>query len=231
MAPDKRGPRGLSDDGAMPDDPTDTARAGVFVPPTPADPVIVVPPGADSPRRGTLAELFEPRWRSIVTSVSIMLVIAVVLLIVLPHPHDSAVKIVDPAHAVAEATKAAPEIVHLPDPLPAGWRVDSAHFEVTAPGAHLHIGYAGPDNGINGLEESNFTPLHTDIKVFVAQMTADGKLINLVTINGVVWAHDVSTRLADQQSLIYYGPTTTTIVTGTSSLANLTNLATSLHIS
>jgi hypothetical protein len=72
--------------------------------------------------------------------------------------------------------------------------------------------------------------VHTNLKVFVAQMTADGDLVDLVTINGVVWAHDVSSRKSTQQSLIYYAPTTTTVITGTSSLADLTQLAASLQI-
>jgi hypothetical protein len=219
----------------MPDDPTGVSSSGTLMPPSLEDEhpagLIVVPPGADRPRGGTLKDVARPAWRSIVTATSIAVVAALLLYIVLPRPHASAVKVVNPSSVIAQAMKRAPAIVHLPDPLPAGWRVDSAHFEVTSPGAHLHLGFAGPDNGINGLEETNFTAKHTDIKIFVAQNTADGKLVDLVDINGVIWNHDQSTRLASQQSLIFYGPSTTIVVTGTSSLANLTQLAASLHIS
>jgi hypothetical protein len=215
----------------MSDDPMPTSSSSTLVPPSgQPDALIVVPPGADTPRNGSLKQVARPAWRSIVIAASIAVVVAVVLYIVLPTPHDSAVKVVNPTSVIAKAMKQAPGIVHLPDPLPAGWRPDSAHFEVTAPGAHLHIGYAGPDNGINGLEETNFTSKHTDLKIFVAQNTADGKLVDLVSINGVIWNHDVSTRLKAQQSLIFYGPTTTVVVTGTSSLADLTQLAASLQI-
>jgi hypothetical protein len=215
----------------MPDDPTLPSSSGTLVPPPGyPDALIVVPPGSDNPRGGTLKQVARPAWRSIVIATALAVVVAVVLFVVLPKPNDSAVKVIDPTSVIEKAMKQAPSIVRLPDPLPAGWRVDSAHFEVTAPGAHLHIGYAGPDNGINGLEETNFTAKHTDIKIFVAQNTADGKLVDLVTINGLIWNHDVSTRLKAQQSLIFYGPTTTVVVTGTSSLANLTALAASLHI-
>jgi hypothetical protein len=218
----------------MPDDPTPATSRGTLVPASPADEhpsaLIAVPPGSDIPRGGSLKLVGRPAWRPIAIATSIAVIAALVLFVVLPTPHDSAVKVVDPTSVIAKAMKQAPEIVHLPDPLPAGWRVDSAHFEVTAPGAHLHIGYAGPDNGINGLEETNVTSKHTDIKIFVAQNTADGTLVDLVSINGVIWNHDASSRLAAEQSLIFYGRTTTIVVTGTSSLADLTQLAASLHI-
>jgi hypothetical protein len=221
----------------MPDDPT------VDAPGAPGGPIVAsggttgpavgeieLPPGGDVPRGGRLAEVLQPRWRSILSLTSVAVVVAIVLLIVLPNSHVGAVKVVDPSAAIAAARQVAPSIVVLPDPLPAGWQSDSAHFDRTAAGAHLHIGYFGPDHGYDGLEECNFTPAHTNIKIFVAQMTADGDLVDLVTINGVIWTHDVSSRKSTQQSLIYYGQQTTIVVTGTSSLAELTALATSLHV-
>jgi hypothetical protein len=221
----------MRDNVCMPDDPTKLAPPEIVVPPEIVSAAeIVVPPGVDVPRGGNLAEVLRPHGRSIVVSTAIAVVLAIVLLIVLPRPHVSAVKAVSTAKVVARARAVAPAIVHVPDPLPPGWTADSAHFEVTAPGAHLHIGYVGPDHGYNGLEESDYTALHTNLKIFVAQMTADGDLVDLVTINGLVWTHDVSSRKSTQQSLIFYGPTTTTIVTGTSSLTDLTQLAASLHI-
>ncbi len=229
--PDERAVCGLGDDSAMPEDPTDAAYADTLVPSAELHEVgIVVPPGADTPRDATLAQAIRPHWRSISIAMSAALVVAVVLLIVLPSQRSAAVRVVDTAPAIAQARQIAPAIVRIPTPLPAGWHADSSDFESAGSGAHLHLGYVGPDHGYNGVEDSNYSSKHAGLKVFVAQMTADGAVINTVAIHGVLWVHLISNRKSSQQSLVEYTPTITTVVTGTSSLRNLENLAASLQI-
>jgi hypothetical protein len=52
---------------------------------------------------------------------------------------------------------------------------------------------------------------------------------NMRTIDGVVWVHLLSDRKS-QESLVWYGPHGMVVITGTSSLTNLEQLAASLHV-
>lgn len=192
--------------------------------------VAVPPPGADELQGGGgLRQVLAPRWRTIAISVVVTLAAALALLFALPKPDPANVRVIDPSQAIAQA-KAVPNFkIYLPSPLPAGWYPNSARFDTAlsrkfvAP--HLHIGYITPDHSYAGLEESNGMPRWR----FVSMMTAGDVFKSLVTIDGTVWAHVQSSRKA-QDSLVWYGPDTVVVVSGTTSMANLEAFAASLHV-
>jgi len=185
----------------------------------------VVPPGSDQPQGGSLRQVLAPRWRSIASLVGVTVLAAVVLLIALPRPHARAVHVVDPSAAIARAVEWPNFPVYTPSPLPAGWYPDSARFGLDWVGALLHIGYLAPDGGYAGLEQTT----GANRKLFVSTMSAGAIFDGLVTVDGVVWNHLQSDRKV-QDSLVWYGPDTVVIVTGTASVAELEQLAGSLHV-
>ena len=196
--------------------------AGLAAPPVSPE---VVPPGTDEPRGGTIAQVLAPRWRSIAISVGATLVAAVVLLVALPRPHADAVHVVDPSKSIALADGWPDFPVYTPSPLPAGWYPNSARFGLDWVGALLHIGYLAPDGGYVGLEQTT----GANRKLFVSTMSAGAIFDGLVTVDGTVWTHLQSDRKV-QDSLVWYGPDTVVIVTGTASVAELEQLAGSLHV-
>lgn len=189
----------------------------------------VPPPGADVPRQGGLRAPLAPRWPAIAVSVIVTLAVAIALLITLPTPNPATVKVVDPSSAIAQAEAAPGFRIYLPSPRPAGWYPNGARFDTKInsklSGAHLHIGYLTPDHAYAALEESNATPGWR----FVSTMTAGNVFKELLTIDGQVWAHVQSNR-KQQDSLVWYGPDTVVVVTGTTSIANLEAFAASLHV-
>jgi hypothetical protein len=201
--------------------------AGAPTPPAP-EPVATIdiyPPGADQPRFGPLRHLLAPGWRSIVVSAGLVLAVAVALLAALPRPDSAEVRVVDPSHAIAQAASQPGFPVYLPMPLPAGWYPNSARFDHAKTGPHLHIGYLTPDHAYAGLEESS----GTNRTLFVTNMAAGAVFQEAVLIDGQLWVHVASDR-KKQDSLVWYGPQTTVIVTGTTTVQNLTAFAASLHV-
>jgi hypothetical protein len=147
------------------------------------------------------------------------------LLIALPRPNADTVIPVDPSSAIEQAEAVPGFAVYLPEPLPAGWQPNSARFELTKDGPQLHIGYLAPDGGYVGLEEANLPNTWR----FVTTRSAGNVFRDLRTIDGDVWAHVHSDRKV-QDSLVWYGPNSVVMVTGTTSMANLEQLAASLHV-
>lgn len=185
----------------------------------------VVPPGADPAYAAGLREILAPHWRSIIALAAATLAIAVALLFALPRPHVDAVKVVNPARAI-ERAQAMPHFpVYTPAPLPSGWYANSARFGHDWIGAVLHIGYLAPDGGYAGVEETTGANKH----IFVSTISAGAIFDGLVTIDGVVWTHLQSDR-KQQDSLVWYGPESVVVVTGTTSVLNLKQLAASLHV-
>jgi hypothetical protein len=76
-----------------------------------------------------------------------------------------------------------------------------------------------------GLEEANLPNTWR----FVTTRSAGNVFRDLRTIDGDVWAHVHSDRKV-QDSLVWYGPNSVVMVTGTTSMANLEQLAASLHV-
>jgi hypothetical protein len=96
---------------------------------------------------------------------------------------------------------------------------------MTSDGPQLHIGYLAPDGGYVGLEEANLPNSWR----FVTTRSAGNVFRDLRTIDGQVWAHLQSNRKS-QDSLVWYGPNSVVMVTGTTSVPNLERLAASLHV-
>jgi hypothetical protein len=183
------------------------------------------PPGADEPRDGPLRQVLKPNRRSIAVSVIAALAVAVALLVVLPRPHAGAVQVVDPGPAIAKAKAVPGFAVYTPSPLPAGWYPNSVRFDLAKAGPHLHIGYLAPDHGYAGIEEADLANSWR----FVTTQSAGAIFEELITIDGHVWAHVHSDRKV-QDTLVWYGPNSVVVVTGTASVANLKALAASLHV-
>jgi hypothetical protein len=188
----------------------------------------VRPPGSD-PATGSASqrvrEALRPNRRSLIVAVVAVLAVAVGLLIALPRPNADTVIPVDPSSAIEQAEAVPGFAVYLPEPLPAGWQPNSARFELTKDGPQLHIGYLAPDGGYVGLEEANLPNTWR----FVTTRSAGNVFRDLRTIDGDVWAHVHSDRKV-QDSLVWYGPNSVVMVTGTTSMANLEQLAASLHV-
>lgn len=180
------------------------------------------PPGADAQRFGS--PVFAPRWRAIAVAAGIVLAVAVTLLLALPKPNSASVRVVDPTRAIAQASAVPGFSVYVPSPLPDGWFPDSARFDHAETGPHLHIGYLTPDHGYAGLEESS----GSNRWLFVDNMAAGAVLKDAVVIDGQLWVQMASDR-KQQDSLVWYGPQTTVVVTGTTTLDNLKAFAASLH--
>ena len=182
----------------------------------------VRPPGADDPTpRGAL----RPNRRSLAVWVIGILAVAIGLLVALPAPRADTVIPVDPSSAIEKATAVPGFAVFVPEPLPSGWQPNSVRFQQTKTGPELHIGYLAPDGGYVGLEEAN--PANS--RRFVTTRSAGNVFQDLRTIDGQVWARVASDRKA-QDSLVWYGPHSVVVVTGTTSVANLERLAASLHV-
>jgi len=182
------------------------------------------PPGADTPPGG-LREVLVPRWRTIGVSVAALVAAALALLLALPRPHPSAVKVINPAKSIAVARTIPNFPLYLPAPLPAGWYPNSSRFSLDWIGAVLHIGYLAPGGGYVGLEQTT----GANKRVFVSTMSAGAVFDGLVTVDGMVWTHLQSDRKT-QDSLVWYGPRSVVVVTGTTTVANLERFAASLHV-
>jgi len=188
----------------------------------------VRPPGSDPATRGAsrgFRDVLRPHRRSVLVSVIAVLAVAIGLLIALPRPQADTVIPVAPSAAISKATAVPGFAVFLPEPLPAGWQPNSARFEMTNDGPQLHIGYLAPDGGYVGLEEANLPNTWR----FVTTRSAGNVFRDLRTIDGQVWAYLESDRKV-QDSLVWYGPNSVVMVTGTTSVPNLERLAASLHV-
>ena len=181
------------------------------------------PPGADAQRFGS--PVFAPRWRSIAVFAGLVLAVALTLLLALPGPNPASVRVVDPSRAIAQASAIPGFPVYVPSPPPSGWFPNSARFDHAQTGPHLHIGYLTPDQAYAGLEESS----GANRWLFVDSMAAGAVLKDAVVIDGQLWVQMSSAR-KQQDSLVWYGPQTTVVVTGTTTLDNLKAFAASLHV-
>ena len=182
----------------------------------------VRPPGADA---ATLPAALRPSRRSLVVWAVAFLAVAIGLLVALPSPRADTVIPVDPSSAISQAAAVPGFKVYVPEPLPAGWQPNSARFQTTKGDPELHIGYLAPDGGYVGLEEANMP----NSRQFVAMRSAGDVFRDVRTVDGQLWAHVQSDRKV-QDSLVWYGPHAVVMVTGTTSVANLEQLAASLHV-
>jgi hypothetical protein len=188
---------------------------------------LAVPPGIDAAHgvRLRLRDALRPHWPTIAISTGSAVVVAVALLVGLPSPRAGIATRVDPTATIEAAKRAAPSAIYTPSPLPAGFVPDSVHLDTSATRMHLHVGFLTPDFGYAGLEEASAP----DLRDFTALTTGGGIDKGFVTISGVTWKHMESPR-RHQPSLVWAGPHGTVIVTGATDIANLLELAQSLHL-
>jgi hypothetical protein len=182
-------------------------------------------PGVDAPAGGALRQVLAVRRGSVLAWIAGGLAAALMLFFLLPRPHADEVRPVDPTAAITAARQQPGFVVYASAQAPAGWHSDSALFHVVKGEAQLHIGYLAPDGGYAGLEETDAR----DSWRFVERMTAGGITEGVVRVGDSVWFHMLSDR-KNQQSLVWYGPHSTVVLTGVTGLAGLTRFAASLNV-
>jgi hypothetical protein len=185
---------------------------------------ITTPPGADDPH-ASWRDALRPRWRQVAVLAGAALLAGVALLALLPRPHAGAVKRIDPSATFERAQKLAAFPVYVPGPLPAGWVPTNAHLDSTIGKARIEVGYQSPDFGYVGLEETD-APARGHI---MSQITAGGLPEAAYRIGDLIWVQEGSSRRT-LESLVWYGPTSQVVVTGTASLANLKTFVASLQL-
>jgi Protein of unknown function (DUF4245) len=159
-------------------------------------------------------------------ALGVMFGIVILAVLIVPRRSYEAVKVVETSDVIRSAQRTAPYAVLVPAGLQERWRPTSAR--VTTPNrpgdpTTMHIGYVTPLNEFAALEESNELAVP-----FIRLMTQGGKYDGTVVVNHVAWVRLYS-KQRDVHSLIHATEAFTTVVTGTASYAELTELATSLH--
>lgn len=159
-------------------------------------------------------------------ALGVMFGIVILAVLIVPRRSYEAVKVVETRDVIRGAQRVAPYPVLVPAGLPDRWRPTSARLsapDAAGDPATMHIGYVTPLDDYAALEESNERAMP-----FIRLMTQNGKYDGTATINSVVWVRLYS-KTRDVRSLVHATPAFTTVVTGTASYAELTELATSLR--
>ena len=157
---------------------------------------------------------------------SLAVVLAVVFVIVLLawRPEPEAVKVVDVAPVVALAAAGAEFPVAAPTGLGDGWRPTSARWEPTERSEGepvLHVGYVTP-----GDEYAQVTQSTARSEPYFAEQADSGSPTGTQDIGGTVWQRWEG---PDRNSLVLVEDPAVTIVSGTASWDELTELAASLE--
>jgi Protein of unknown function (DUF4245) len=153
---------------------------------------------------------------------SMAVVLGVVFLIVLLawRPQNDPVKVVETAGVIARASAAAQFPVSVPDGLPDEWRATSARWEPTEESDGdpvLHLGYVTPSDAYAQVSESTARSAR-----YLDEQTAGGRPTGAVEIGGTSWE---TWETPDRRSLVSADGNHVTIVSGTSSWAELQYLA------
>jgi hypothetical protein len=186
--------------------------------------LVSAPPGADRPD-AQLKDVLRPSRKLVAVLSGIALALGATLFVVLPRPHADAVSAVNTSPTLERAQRLGVLPVFVPTPLPAGWVADSVHLDAKPGRAHLHIGYRAPDNNAVGLEEMSASPR----RALVSQITEGGGYKGNIELNGQTWQWLQSGRRS-LPSLIWVSPRGVVIVTGTTTLATIEQLAASLPV-
>jgi hypothetical protein len=160
-----------------------------------------------------------------------MLVVALpvllLVLVVARQPGGDAVRVVDPAPALAAAAAQAAFPVVAPQGLGAGWRATSARFEPVPGqrGASLwHLGLVTPLRRYAGVEQSDGDPV-----LLLREATAKGVPAGEETIGGATWTRYAAGRNG-YRALVRWWGSSTLVVNGNAEWPELTTLAASLHV-
>jgi hypothetical protein len=161
-------------------------------------------------------------WDMVLSMAAIGVVVAVIYLFV---PHDEnhdPVRTVSYTVELDQARRDAPFKVAGPVGLAKGWRASSVTYNSADPkNVQWHLGFVDPQNQYAAVEQSN-APAAT----FIAQKSHDARRNGTRVIAGERWLQYDGTKY---DALVREESGVTTIVTGTSSPARLTQLAAALE--
>lgn len=150
----------------------------------------------------------------------------VVFLIYLFVPHDSnadPVKTISYSVELGQARRDAPYPVAAPTGLSADWRATSVTYDASNPkNITWHVGFMDPEQQYVAIEQSN-----GPADAFITSVTIDSHLdpTHTVTAGGHTWQTYTGGRYT---ALVRKGPAATTVVLGTGTQAQLTQMAAAL---
>jgi hypothetical protein len=157
-------------------------------------------------------------------SLALILVAVGALVLIVPRPDKPIRQPVDVAQAADAAQEAgAPAVVpHVPD----GWSATSARYEPRgADGVPtFHVGYLTPSETYAGLEVARGA---TD--AWLRQQTSQGEVTGSQDVDGQSWQQRLSSD-GKRRSLVHETRGVTVVVTGTASLEELAQLASSAEL-
>lgn len=158
-----------------------------------------------------------------VRSLAVVFVVVGAILLVTLRPHPDAIKVIDPAPALAQAVAGASFTVLYPSGRSADWKPTSARFEPTAASAPDPVWYLGmitPAGTFIALSQSATTRAG-----YIPEQTVEGRPNGTDTVKGIEWQ---KYETKDQRSLVLISPSVTTIVSGSADWPTLEEYAGSL---
>ena len=120
-----------------------------------------------------------------IRSMAVVLALVFVIVLLAWRPSPEAVKVVDPAPAIARAESGAEFAVAAPVALADGWRVTSARWEPTTESGSepvLHLGYVTPAD-----EYAQVTQSTVDSARYLDEQTGRGRPAGEQAVDGVTW--------------------------------------------
>ncbi|MFC8365818.1 DUF4245 domain-containing protein [Streptomyces griseorubiginosus] len=161
--------------------------------------------------------------RDMILSLGLIGIAAAVIYVFIPHD-DSApdIKTVDYRVELLTARRAASYPVAAPEGLPAGWKATSVRFQADESDA-WHLGFQAPGGEYVQIEQSAQKPSE-----FIDEATQGGEATKRTEeIAGRTWTRYTGGRY---DALVHQGDGATTVVAGTGSAAQLTEMAKSLKM-
>lgn len=148
----------------------------------------------------------------------------VLALVLVPRENTDAVRVIDPAPALAHARAAASFAVVMPRGLPDSWRPTTARTDVRGGTVHWHLGYTTPEGGYVGVDQSD-----RPSRLFLAEMTQRGPAAGVSVIEGQLWIRTYAAA-RNQRSIWWREGSVTTVVSGNTSWQDVETFATDLHL-
>ncbi|MEV0903602.1 DUF4245 domain-containing protein [Streptomyces hokutonensis] len=159
--------------------------------------------------------------RDMILSLGLIGIAAAIVYIFIPHSdHAPDVKRVDYRVELLTARRAAPYPVAAPEGLPTSWKATSVRYDGATFNA-WHLGFSAPDGQYVQIEQSTQKP--SDFVDTASQGAAATKTTQ--TIDGHTWTRYTGGRY---DALVLADKGSTTVVAGTGSFAQLTEMAKAL---
>lgn len=153
---------------------------------------------------------------NLILSLAVVGVFVAFLYAVVWRPAPDSIPTVDPTLQLEAARAQADYAVLAPTGLSADWKPTSARFEAAPDGSTTwFLGYVTPDQKYVALAQTDGEP-----GPYISEQTLDGTPDGEQSIDGKTWQKYIS---GDQRSLVLVTDESTTVVTGTTDYAGLTD--------